>query len=424
MDVGPSVEKPVGGDTEMLGDEDEEITEDWPLINLDAPQSADTELVINERARQLLYELASSYVPFTGLPDFDRFIMGEITAPATSEPQTTEISTSEPPLRSVRDRPPTPFAMRPRRRRPTLPPLPTLQFIQSMVLTPFLEESHSRIFRREIYDYPDELKYGVTQMKNRRRRAEYIHFRKGGGSHRQKRIRHNIMEVFEVSKKKLSRCEFYAFKCTTWRGPQFVEFWEADFDSIDLEDLLAAIRDLRSGHVLRPPEWIQALETLKRYVRHAITLARVEDYQLALECESPTVNLIAPDLTCPNIDTVSLLVPQTLPEPGIIYPNREGERRYMRMSQLDHFSDGTLLRVRNVLADRLSREAFVTANRFDVERSKLQLTIDQINERLKYRLQIRRVEMACKVRPKTITTWDEYEELCRGQPDLHPSPPS
>ena len=37
MDVGPSVEKPVGGDTEMLGDEDEEITEYWPLINLDAP---------------------------------------------------------------------------------------------------------------------------------------------------------------------------------------------------------------------------------------------------------------------------------------------------------------------------------------------------------------------------------------------------
>ena len=58
------------------------------------------------------------------------------------------------------------------------------------------------------------------------------------------------MEVFEVSKKKLSRCEFYAFKCTTWRGPQFVEFWEADFDSIDLEDLLAAIRDIRSGDVL------------------------------------------------------------------------------------------------------------------------------------------------------------------------------
>ena len=58
---------------------------------------------------------------------------------------------------------------------------------------------------------------------------------------------------------------------------QFMDFWEADFDNIDLEDLLAAIRDIRSGHILRPPEWIQALKTLKMYVCHAIILARVED---------------------------------------------------------------------------------------------------------------------------------------------------
>ena len=97
--------------------------------------------------------------------------------------------------------------------------MPPLQFIQSVLLTPFLEESHFRIFRREIYDYLDEPKYRVTQMKNRRRHVEYIHVRKGGGSHMQKRIRHNIMEVIEVSKKKVSRCWFYSFKCTTWRGP-------------------------------------------------------------------------------------------------------------------------------------------------------------------------------------------------------------
>ena len=51
MDVGPTVEKPAGGDIETLGDDDDDITEDWPLINLDASKSADTELVINERAR-------------------------------------------------------------------------------------------------------------------------------------------------------------------------------------------------------------------------------------------------------------------------------------------------------------------------------------------------------------------------------------
>ena len=137
------------------------------------------ELVINERARQLLHELANSYIPLTSHPDFDRFIMGEVVAPSTSEPPTTETPAFNPPLRSVVDRPPTPFATCPRRRRPTLPPLPPLQFVQALVFTPFLEESHSRIFRWKIYVYMDELKYGVTQIQNRRRRAEYIHIRKG-----------------------------------------------------------------------------------------------------------------------------------------------------------------------------------------------------------------------------------------------------
>ena len=41
----------MGGDTEVFGDDADEIIEDWPLINLDVPQSVDTELVINERVR-------------------------------------------------------------------------------------------------------------------------------------------------------------------------------------------------------------------------------------------------------------------------------------------------------------------------------------------------------------------------------------
>ena len=124
--------------------------------------------MINERARQLLLELASSYVPFTGLPDFDRFIMGEDGTTSTSEPTTTEMPASDPPLRSVADRPPTPFGTLPSGQRSTLPPLPPLQWVQTFVFTPFLEETYSSISRREIYAYPNELKYGVKEMKNRR----------------------------------------------------------------------------------------------------------------------------------------------------------------------------------------------------------------------------------------------------------------
>ena len=116
--------------------------------------------MINERARQLLLELASSYVSFIGLPDFDRFIMGEAGTASTSEPTTTEMPAPDPPYRSVADRPPTPFAIRLSRQRSTRSPLPPLQRVQTFVFTPFLEETYSSLFRREIYVYPDELKYG------------------------------------------------------------------------------------------------------------------------------------------------------------------------------------------------------------------------------------------------------------------------
>ena len=116
--------------------------------------------MINERARQLLRELASYYVPFTGMPDFDRFIVGEAGTASTFEPVTTEMPASDPTLRSIADRPPIPFATRPSRQRPTRSPLPPLQRVQTFVFTPFLEEIYSNLFTREIYVYPDELKYG------------------------------------------------------------------------------------------------------------------------------------------------------------------------------------------------------------------------------------------------------------------------
>ena len=131
----------------------------------------------------------------------------------------------------------------------------------------------------------------------------------------------------------------------------------------------------------------QRLKILKRYVRHAITLARVEDFQLTIESEASMVNLMMPDLSCPNIHTMPLLTPFVQPESGIIYLNGKGERRYMHLSQVDHFSDETVLLVWNILAERLASEAsFVTSNRFDFEQSSIEHTIAEITKRLKYML--------------------------------------
>ena len=136
------------------------------------------------------------------------------------------------------------------------------------------------------------------------------------------------------------------------------------------------------------------------------------------------VNLTMPDLSHPIIDKVP---PHTLlyqPEAGIIYLNGKGEKRFMRLSLLDCFSDGTFLLVRNILVERLTCEAFVTSNHFDIERTSTEHIIADITKRLRYRLQIRRVEMACKLRAKMITTWEEYRELSSSQPDIQPPPHS
>ena len=115
------------------------------------------------------------------------------------------------------------------------------------------------------------------------------------------------------------------------------------------------IDEIRTHHVLCPKVWINCMEALRRYIRHAITLARVEDFQTSLESKAMRVNLLRPDLSCPNIDQLPLLTPLVRPEPGIIYLNSNGKRRFMRISQLSSFSDGTLFLVRNILADRLAR---------------------------------------------------------------------
>ena len=95
----------------------------------------------------------------TELFNYDRFLLDDVAIPSVSEPQTLETSASDPPLRSILDRPPTPFSTRVHRPRPTLSLLPLLHWVQSFVFNPFLEETHSKIFQQEIYVYPNELKW-------------------------------------------------------------------------------------------------------------------------------------------------------------------------------------------------------------------------------------------------------------------------
>lgn len=157
----------------MLGDDDKDTTEDWLLINLDAPHTTDTELVINERAWQLLRELASSYMmtgpedETTELSDYDRFLLDEAVIPSVSKPHTLGTSVSDPTLRNISDQPPTSF---------------------------------------------------TSRMKDRWRRLEYIHIRKGGGSLKRERIKQNFVGVVNIRKRLFLKHSFSKYDVTIFTG--------------------------------------------------------------------------------------------------------------------------------------------------------------------------------------------------------------
>ena len=78
-------------------------------------------------------------------------------------------------------------------------------------------------------------------------------------------------------------------------------FWEGELDSIDLEDLLSLIQNMKT-RVLRSPNDVNGMDALKRYLKHAINLANLEDYQLGLESKHEKINVLPPNLSHLAID--------------------------------------------------------------------------------------------------------------------------
>ncbi|KAI3771845.1 hypothetical protein L6452_03016 [Arctium lappa] len=98
-------------------------------------------------------------------------------------------------------------------------------------------------------------------------------------------------------------------------------FSEADFASLELQDLIFLLRDLKT-RTIRPGEVTDALETVKRYMKCAMKLASIEDFQIGLESNQAKINLLKPDLSLPsdaqNVPVFSVL---KFPELGMTYVN-------------------------------------------------------------------------------------------------------
>ena len=200
-------------------------------------------------------------------------------------------------------------------------------------------------------------------------------------------------------------CTFPCFTVMIETGEKPFEFREHDFDSVDLEDFRVVMRDLRTWEV-KQKEVIYGLESVKRYIRHATVRACIEDFQLAFEGQHEKVNLKSPDFRIPNLEGLIVFDVRTRPDFGITYQDGQGVSRFMRFSQIACFCDSTLLHIRKLLKERVACCRDFSEDRFGMNKSWVEKAFGCINERLNYRLKMRRVESAMRLRKRTVETWD------------------
>ncbi|KAJ9556412.1 hypothetical protein OSB04_011026 [Centaurea solstitialis] len=295
-----------------------------------------------------------------------------------------------------------------------------LNWNHSVIFHPFLEESFTHIYQQEIlHVWSRKVYFGISHIKTKRRRTTYVHQRMcNWATHGRQRIRRRFTKVTAMRPYRHGHQLFLEYDVRMYetgvpRGElQDWSFTEADLDRVHLEDLLTLIKYLQ-GPILRPEHYRDGTEILKKYVRHAITLARVTDYQLAIKSRQPKVNLLRPNLLMPGIDAYTPYMPTRIPEHGVLYLTRKKkERRFMRFGELSKFCDGTLLYVYNGMQSRLLADQ-IPGRRIIDGKGKLLEAMRLIERKLKERLMYRRVEAAMQMRARIIGEWEEYLQMSK-----------
>ncbi|GJS96986.1 hypothetical protein Tco_0803954 [Tanacetum coccineum] len=119
---------------------------------------------------------------------------------------------------------------------------------------------------------------------------------------------------------------------------------------------------------------------------------RVYDFQLGVESYQQQVNLIAPTTTFPGIKKCNVFFIVSELVYGIIYKNMKKEKRVMRHQEVHKFCDATLKRVFEGLKSYNNdvKYGYVTHNLSKEDVEYLQLFAEEVEERLKYRDQMRK----------------------------------
>ncbi|GJX45400.1 retrovirus-related pol polyprotein from transposon TNT 1-94 [Tanacetum coccineum] len=143
------------------------------------------------------------------------------------------------------------------------------------------------------------------------------------------------------------------------------------------------------------------LWSLSVFIRSTVIWERVHNFQLGVESYQQQVNLTAPTITFLGIKKYKVFSIISKPVYGIIYKNNKKEKRVRRHQEVHKFCDATLKRVLKGLKSYNNdvKYGYVTHNLSKKDVEYLQLFAEEIEERLKYRDQMRSWEMYMNGRP-------------------------
>ncbi|GJX09951.1 hypothetical protein Tco_0199810 [Tanacetum coccineum] len=188
------------------------------------------------------------------------------------------------------------------------------------------------------------------------------------------------------------------------------EFSYADLLRLSLNDVedmyLFQVQD-KLHHL--PLEFVKYFHNaLLLFIRRVIIQNRVEENQLEVESYQKTLNLTKPMMFFEGIDQKTpFLISET--HKGVVYLSQHNIKSFMKLSKVNKFCDGTLIKICENLDDMVKRNKLGTGNKWlkgrdwtnmDVEKSNEM--VDKIDKVLKHREQLRRLEEYVRGRPKTV----------------------
>ncbi|GKA28657.1 hypothetical protein Tco_0714902 [Tanacetum coccineum] len=143
------------------------------------------------------------------------------------------------------------------------------------------------------------------------------------------------------------------------------------------------------------------LWSLSIFIRSTVIWERVRDFQLGVESYQQNVNLNTPTITFSGIKKYKMFSIVSELVYGVIYENTKKEKKVMRHQEIHKFCDAILKRVLEGLKryNNDVKHGYVSRSLSKEDVEYLQLFKEEIEERLKYRDQLRRWEMYVNGRP-------------------------